>query len=147
MATSEKIEQRRPDLSNIKGQAARAQLRPPLPGRPSERRNLSSRRALVRRIHGEFLEMPGLTLSIQQAARLFSLPTSVCTSVFGELVGGNCLRVTIDGRYALLRKSCEGAIEHAERNHASTKSNDSQESDARAEPAAVSTRRNLQTGF
>jgi DNA-binding IclR family transcriptional regulator len=55
-------------------------------------------------VHGEFLEMPGLTLSIAQAARLFSLPPAVCARVFGELLNSQLLRRTADGRYVLLRR-------------------------------------------
>ena len=102
MAKSERVVDRRPDLSSVKGQPVRAQLRSPFSGPPAERRDVSSRRALVRRVHGEFLEMPGLTLSIAQAARLFSLPSSTCARVFGELIEGHRLRLAIDGEYALL---------------------------------------------
>jgi hypothetical protein len=83
----------------------RIQQRTPLPGPRAERRDAPSRRALVRRVHGEFLEMPGLTLSIGQAARLFGLPSSFCARVLDELIAGDCLRVTTDGRYALLNTS------------------------------------------
>jgi hypothetical protein len=109
MAKSQKVVDRRPDLSNVKGQPVRAQLRPPFSGPPAERRDVSSRRAIVRRVHGEFLEMPGLTLSVAQAARLFSLPSSVCARVFGELIEGHWLRVTIDGQYALLNNGRIGS--------------------------------------
>lgn len=105
MAKSRRVEDRRPDLSDVTFQLARAHLRPALPAHLVERRNLSSRRALVLRVHGEFLEMPGLTLSIEQAARLFSLPSGVCTRVLGELIAGDLLRRTTDGRYALAKRS------------------------------------------
>lgn len=105
MAKNQKIEDRRPDLSDVKGKPARAQLRPSSSGHPVERRDLSSRRALVRRVRSEFLEMPGLTLSITQAARLFSLPSNACARVFGELIDDDLLRATTDGRYALARRS------------------------------------------
>lgn len=70
-----------------------------------QRRDFPSRRALVHRVHREFLEMPRLTLSITQAARLCSLPSSACARVFGELLDDDWLRVTTDGRYALARRS------------------------------------------
>ena len=104
MTKNQNADDRQPDLSDVTFQSARATLRPGLPARPVERRNLSSRRALVLRVHSEFMEMPGLTLSIEQAARLFSLPSGVCTRVFGELIRGELLRRTADGRYALAKR-------------------------------------------
>jgi hypothetical protein len=85
-------------LTDIRFRPVRAQLRPP---RPIERRNAASRHALRRRVHAEFFEMPGLTLTVEQAARLFGLPADVCRRVFGELVQVEMLRLTADGRYAL----------------------------------------------
>jgi hypothetical protein len=35
-----------------------------------ERRNTAARQALVSRVYGEFIEMPGLSLTLTQAARL-----------------------------------------------------------------------------
>jgi hypothetical protein len=104
MAKTQNIDERRPDLSHVKGHATRAQLRPLPPGTLAERRNLSSRRALLRRVYGEFLEMPELTLSLAQAARLFSLPSSICVRVLSELIEGDVLSVTSQGRYALLNR-------------------------------------------
>jgi hypothetical protein len=95
----------RPDLANLRFQPVAAQLRPSVPTRFTERRNRAARHALLHRVHSEFLEMPGLILSIEQAARLFSLPSSVCARVFVELVDDDLLRVATDGRYALARRS------------------------------------------
>jgi hypothetical protein len=105
MAESRSVIDRRPDLSHVKGRAIRAELSPSFSQPRTERRNVSSRRALARRVHGEFLEMPGLTLSIERAARLFSLPATVCARVFGELIAGGCLRASTDGRYTRLNNS------------------------------------------
>jgi hypothetical protein len=104
MAKSHPRSDRRPDLGNIPFRPIRANLRAPRQVQPAERRDLRARQALVRRVHGEFLEMPGLTLSIAQAARLFSLPPAVCARVFGELLNSQLLRRTADGRYVLLRR-------------------------------------------
>jgi hypothetical protein len=38
------------------------------------------------RISGEFREMPGLTLTLAQASRLFSLDSAQCARVLGSLV-------------------------------------------------------------
>lgn len=103
MAKSYPLSDRRPDLGNIPFRPIRATLQPPRRSQAAERRDQRARQALMRRVHGEFLEMPGLTLSIAQAARLFSLPPAVCARVFGELLNSQLLRRTADGRYALPR--------------------------------------------
>jgi len=46
---------------------------------------------LCRRIQAEFQEMPGLTLTLPQAARLFGLEAARCERVFGVLVDRGCL--------------------------------------------------------
>ena len=43
--------------------------------------------AIVRRVRGEFLEMPGLTLTVAQAGRLWGLEQDLCHRVIGTLVG------------------------------------------------------------
>ncbi len=55
---------------------------------------------LLRRIRGEFLEMPGLRLSIDQAARLWALERALCTEVLDALLGAKFLQRDRDGRYA-----------------------------------------------
>jgi hypothetical protein len=39
----------------------------------------------VQRVKAEFLEMPGLTLTVAQASRLWSFDTGFCTAVLGAL--------------------------------------------------------------
>ena len=41
---------------------------------------------LHRRIQAEFVEMPGLKLTLPQASRLFNLERTVCERVLGTLV-------------------------------------------------------------
>lgn len=43
------------------------------------------------RVHGEFREMPGLTLTVRQAARLFSIEQTRCERVLGALVNDGVL--------------------------------------------------------
>ena len=43
--------------------------------------------SLVRRIRGEFLEMPGLHLTVAQAQRLWGIERDLCELVVGSLVG------------------------------------------------------------
>jgi len=43
-------------------------------------------RALRERVRGEYLEMPGLRLTLVQAARLFDLELTLCSKVLHTLV-------------------------------------------------------------
>jgi hypothetical protein len=72
---------------------------PPEPARRTERRNLDSRRRLLRRIRVEYAEMPGLRLTATQAARLFALRIDVCVRVLGQLVEVQELRRDDAGAY------------------------------------------------
>jgi|CXWL01.1.fsa_nt_gi hypothetical protein len=47
-----------------------------------------------RRIRAEFTEMPGLKLTLPQAARLFSLDRALCEQVLGALVQDGALAVS-----------------------------------------------------
>ena len=51
---------------------------------------------LLIRIAAEFHEMPGLTLTLAQAARLFNVDSARCERVLGSLVKGRVLHT--DGR-------------------------------------------------
>ncbi len=64
-----------------------------------DRRNYAGRQAFVRRVQGEFDEMPGSCLTVGQASRLFGLPQDVMARVFDQLVGNGILRLAPDGRY------------------------------------------------
>ena len=54
-------------------------------------------RALVDRVRGEFNEMPGLQLTIPQAARLLGIEPEACRSVIDQLVASEFLRRTPAG--------------------------------------------------
>jgi hypothetical protein len=54
---------------------------------------------LLRRIRGEFVEMPGLRLTGEQAARLWHLDSTRVTSLLRVLVETQFLAHTADGRY------------------------------------------------
>jgi hypothetical protein len=56
---------------------------------------------VVRRIRGEFLEMPGLRLTPQQARRLWLLDERSCEAVLAALVKARFLVRTRDGAFAL----------------------------------------------
>jgi hypothetical protein len=57
---------------------------------------------VVRRIRGEFLEMPGLRLTPQQARRLWRLDETACDAVLGALVDARFLARTRDGAFIRL---------------------------------------------
>ena len=54
----------------------------------------------ISRIRGEYLEMPGLRLTLAQAARFWSLDQRTCARVLDALVAMRFLRLTPEGRYA-----------------------------------------------
>jgi hypothetical protein len=55
----------------------------------------------LRRIRGEYLEMPGLALTVAQARRFWSLDHQTCTSLLDALVAGGFLTRTAKGSYVL----------------------------------------------
>ena len=48
--------------------------------------------AVATRVRAEFVEMPGLTLTVRQASRLFGLEHEICREVVDRLVGAEFLR-------------------------------------------------------
>lgn len=71
-------EARKPNLETVNLQPVSAHL-------PTERRNVAARDALRRRIQREFAEMPGLSLTLAQACRLFGIAQDACARIFNEL--------------------------------------------------------------
>ena len=55
--------------------------------------------ALVQRVRGEYLEMPGLSLTERQAQRLWHLEPKACHALFQALVEIGFLRQTPHGGY------------------------------------------------
>jgi hypothetical protein len=53
--------------------------------------------ALLHRVRGEFVEMPGLRLTVGQAARLWGLERAACEAVIDALIGSSFLRLTTAG--------------------------------------------------
>ena len=58
--------------------------------------------ALLTRIRGEYLEMPGLRLTLAQAQRLCGVEPILCRRVLDALVETKFLCVTTSGHYARL---------------------------------------------
>ena len=53
--------------------------------------------AVVDRVRGEFIEMPGLQLTMAQAARLWGMEQAACKAVIDALVEASFLRWTPAG--------------------------------------------------
>jgi hypothetical protein len=58
---------------------------------------------VVRRIRAEFLEMPGLCLTIEQAQRLWQLEPRTCAALLTSLIDSRFLRRTDRGLFVLCR--------------------------------------------
>lgn len=54
---------------------------------------------VLRRVQGEFLEMPGLRLTEAQARRLWGLDATACGALLGALVESKFLFRTRDGAF------------------------------------------------
>ena len=52
---------------------------------------------VLRRVRAEFLEMPGLKLTISQAQRLWGMDRSTCEALIEELTAARFLSWTRDG--------------------------------------------------
>jgi hypothetical protein len=83
-----------PDLDGITPRAVFVPFHP-------ERRNVVAREALTDRIHSEFREMRGLSLTVNQAARLFGISQAACARILLGLSRQGLLRLRADGRYLL----------------------------------------------
>ena len=71
------------------------------PAVPVERRDMPARHALLWRIHSEFEEMPGLSLTPAQAAKLFGLSPNIASRILDKLTDARVLRRRIDGHFVL----------------------------------------------
>ena len=58
---------------------------------------------LLQRVRAEFMEMPGLRLTLAQAQRLWSIDQSLCLALLVALVDVGFLMVTRDGAYVRLQ--------------------------------------------
>jgi hypothetical protein len=74
----------------------------PLPASvPAERRDEADYHALMCRICSEFEEMPGLSVTVVQAARLFGLAPDVASRILHGLAEAGVLRAKRNGRFVL----------------------------------------------
>ena len=58
-----------------------------------------SRDDVLRRVRGEYIEMPGLRLTTAQAQRLWGLDRASCDALLGALVDAKFLSRTRDGAF------------------------------------------------
>jgi len=56
----------------------------------------------LQRLRGEFLEMPGLRLTVQQAERLCGVDPVTCKAILDALVEAKFLSIKQDGSYSRL---------------------------------------------
>jgi hypothetical protein len=54
---------------------------------------------LLRRVRGEFSEMPGMRLTVDQAMRLWALDRPTCDDVLTSLMAAHFLERDLNGRY------------------------------------------------
>lgn len=82
-------------LDDVKGRPLAMSL-----GSHRERRDLVRREALVRRIAGEFSEMPGLVLSLKQASRFLGVDEAACARILSALTKAGVLRCRANEYYS-----------------------------------------------
>lgn len=58
-----------------------------------------TRALITERVRGEFREMPGLTLTLAQAGRLWSLDSATCSDILNHLVDAGFLCRRADGAF------------------------------------------------
>ena len=63
---------------------------------------------LLRRIQGEYLEMPGLKLTLCQAQRLLGLEAACCETLLNGLVELKFLTLGLDGQFARFSEGSGG---------------------------------------
>jgi hypothetical protein len=57
---------------------------------------------LIRRVRGEYLEMPGLNLTLAQACRLWQMDAVTCQAALDALIAERFLGRTRDGAFVLV---------------------------------------------
>lgn len=70
---------------------------------------------VLRRVRGEFLEMPGLRLTQPQARRLWGLDDASCSALLSVLVDSNFLFRTRDGAFMRVESSVPLSVNGSQR--------------------------------
>ena len=71
----------------------------------ADRHTPTDREILLRRIRAEFEEMPGLSVTLEQAMRLFGLSRDAMSRILVDLTGAHVLQVKAERRYSLRRSA------------------------------------------
>ena len=61
-------------------------------------------RTLAQVVRAEYAAMPGLSVTLQQAQRLWAVDRRTCQALFSRLVGRGVLRLTAAGRFVLAER-------------------------------------------
>ena len=61
-------------------------------------------RALMQQVQAEYAEMPGLSVTLLQAQRLWAVDRRTCEEVFSRLVRNGALRMTTKGQFVRNRR-------------------------------------------
>jgi hypothetical protein len=61
-------------------------------------------RTLAQQVRAEYAAMPGLSLTLQQAQRLWAVDRPTCQALFSRLVERGVLRLTAAGRFVLAER-------------------------------------------
>jgi len=56
-------------------------------------------RTLMEQVRAEYAEMPGLSVTLPQAQRLWAVDRATCEEAFGRLVSSGVLRKTTKGHF------------------------------------------------
>jgi predicted transcriptional regulator of viral defense system len=56
-------------------------------------------RTLIEQVEAEYAEMPGLSVTLSQAQRLWAVDRAACEEVFSRLISKGVLRRTTRGRF------------------------------------------------
>jgi hypothetical protein len=70
-----------------------------MPAKQKSRRESPPPELLVARVRGEYVEMPGLRVTLEQACRLWQVDVSTCETLLEHLVRAGFLRKTDSGFY------------------------------------------------
>lgn len=82
----------------IRSRATRATT-PAQAARPDDVRAQPAIREMLLRVEGEYRDMPGLSLTLPQAARLWGLDHSTCELVLTKLIERRVLKRALNGAY------------------------------------------------
>jgi hypothetical protein len=89
-------------IMNVPGARRRRATRatmPPETARPDDLRTMPAIRDATLRAQGEYREMPGLSLTLPQAARLWGLDLGTCERVLTNLIERRILKRAWNGTY------------------------------------------------